>query len=400
MNITITPSHLGGTVAAVASKSMAHRLLICAALSLSPSEVACSGLSDDISATVRCLTALGADIAFENGVFSVRPIPRPVAGERLLDVAESGSTLRFMLPVACALGADTSFVMKGRLPERPLSPLYEELISHGCAVTKPGSNPLRAAGQLQSGRFTIPGDISSQFISGLLFALPLLDGESSLKITGAPESKPYIDLTISALKQFGVKIQSGESSYSIGGLQRYAADSGSVAVEGDWSNAAFWLCAGAIGYNEITVTNLDPASLQGDKSVIDILERFGADVRVGSGGVTVSRGELKGIDIDAGDTPDLVPVLAAVASVAEGRTVIRNAGRLRIKESDRLKTVTETFNALGADITETEDGLIINGKPRLVGGKPPLIGGKPPLNGRSRLVRVRRARHHHGRGSR
>lgn len=381
MTITITKPIRGGTVGAIASKSQAHRLLICAALSPGESRVVCSESSADIEATVRCLDALGAHINYVSGGFNVRPIRAPVVGERVLDCGESGSTLRFMLPVACALGVDAAFHMGGRLPSRPLSPLYEELISHGCALSPQGMNPLHTSGQLSGGRFTIPGNISSQFFSGLMFALPLLAVDSQIRIIGTLESRPYIDMTVAALNEFGIAVKSDENCYRIKGNQRYTAKE-TVSVEGDWSNAAFWLCAGAIGAarlgdgrqasassdNAVTVTNLKPDSLQGDKSILTILERFGARVIYGTDSVTVSRGSLKGIDIDAGDTPDLVPILAAVASVADGKTMIYNAERLRIKESDRLKTVTETLRTLGADITETKDGLIVIGKNQLTGG--------------------------------
>jgi 3-phosphoshikimate 1-carboxyvinyltransferase len=272
-----------------------------------------------------------------------------------------------MLPVACALGADVAFKMGGRLPARPLTPLYEELNAHGCALSPQGMNPLHQSGHLKGGTFTISGNVSSQFISGLLFALPLLNDDSLIKITGELESKPYIDMTIAALKEFGVIIKPGRHGYIVKGKQHYAPRY-TVNVEGDWSNAAVWLCVGAVGSGELTVTNLNMNSLQGDKKILDFLERFGARVSREDDRVTVVRGVLRGIDIDAADTPDLVPVLAAVASVAEGTTVIRNAVRLRIKETDRLKTVTASLSSLGADIKETRDGLIINGKERLNGG--------------------------------
>lgn len=367
MIVRLNKPKLGGTVSAIASKSRAHRLLICAALSENNTSVICSETSDDIDATVRCLNALGAKIVYARGAFDVKPAALPINGDRLLDCGESGSTLRFMLPVACALGARASFHMGGRLPLRPLSPLYEELGSHGCLLSPQGVNPLHISGQLRGGLFKIPGNISSQFISGLLFALPLVREDSRIELLGTVESKPYIDMTLSALNEFGIVIRSEENDFIISGNQRYTAKQ-SVNVEGDWSNAAFWLCAGALGEKSITVTNLNLQSLQGDKNVLPILERFGARLEYGSDSVTVSRGELKGIDIDAGDTPDLVPVLAAVAAVSGGRTTIYNAERLRIKESDRLESVTETLLALGADIKETNDGLIINGKNRLTGG--------------------------------
>jgi 3-phosphoshikimate 1-carboxyvinyltransferase len=394
MNIKITRPVQGGTIRAVVSKSQAHRLLICAALSSKESQVVCPETNNDIDATVRCLNALGADIVNDGGVFSVRPVTAPVVGERLLDVGESGATLRFMLPVACALGADAIFHMHGRLPARPLSPLYEELMAHGCALSPYGMNPLHTSGHLKSGSYTMPGNISSQFISGLMFALPLISGDSVIKITGEIESKPYVDMTIAALNKYGVIIKPGHHGYIIRGKQHYTSKE-TVNIEGDWSNAAFWLSAGALtacagrgrevtdaigdsvntsaagsisGAPDITVTNLNHASLQGDKSILKILERFGARVEVSKESARVKSGFLKGIDIDAGDIPDLVPILAAVASVADGKTTIYNAGRLRAKESDRLKTVTETLAALGADITEAQESLVINGKKQLVGG--------------------------------
>lgn len=376
MIINITKPVQGGTIRAIASKSQAHRLLICAALSENDSTVVCSETNNDIDATVRCLNALGARISYEGGAFQVCPIKGPIKGERLLDCGESGSTLRFLLPIACALGTDAAFKMSGRLPSRPLTPLYEELNARGCAFSPQGANPLRQSGHLKGGLFTIPGNISSQYISGLLFALPLLSEESFIKITGELESKPYVDMTIAAITAFGIVIEQGDHFYRIKGNQRYRSKQ-HVNVEGDWSNAAFWLCAGAISAaphagtidtNGITVTNLDQNSLQGDKSILPILERFGAHIEKNTDSVTVRPGDLKGIAIDAGNIPDLVPVLAAVASVAEGQTTIYNAERLRIKESDRLKAVTETLRALGADIAETPDGLVISGKIRLDGG--------------------------------
>ncbi|MEL4105693.1 3-phosphoshikimate 1-carboxyvinyltransferase [Oscillospiraceae bacterium WX1] len=367
MDIKITPSHLSGTLPAIASKSQAHRLLIAAALADAPSHVACGETSADIDATAACLSALGAQITYRHGIFEVVPVQTPVTGEKILDCRESGSTLRFMLPVCCALGATASLHMSGRLPNRPLSPLYEELISHGCALSPQGQNPLHTGGQLRGGRYTIAGNISSQYITGLLFSLPLLGEDSVINITGALESGPYVDMTLDVLSRFGITVTVAENRFIVPGNQTFRTP-GSVRVEGDWSNAAFWLCAGAIGTKSMTVTNLSTSSLQGDKAVFTVLQRFGATVTVAEDGVTVSRGALRGIDIDAGDTPDLVPVLSAVAAVADGQTRIYNAGRLRIKESDRLKTVTETLSALGADITETEDGLVIYGKKRLIGG--------------------------------
>jgi 3-phosphoshikimate 1-carboxyvinyltransferase len=247
------------------------------------------------------------------------------------------------------------------------------MILHGCTLSEQGRSPLICEGQLRSGAYTLPGNISSQFISGLLFALPLFSGDSSIQITGILESRPYVDMTLDALGLFGVTVREEGQFFFIPGGQ-VGCSPKNVRVEGDWSNAAFWLSMGAIGKNAIICTGLNPDSRQGDRAVTELLARFGACVTCGNGEVTVSPGILRGTEIDAGDVPDLVPVLAAVASAAEGKTIIRNAGRLRIKESDRLRTVAITLSNLGADIKETEDGLVIIGKKNLAGGKTQSFG--------------------------
>ncbi|MCL2070204.1 MAG: 3-phosphoshikimate 1-carboxyvinyltransferase [Treponema sp.] len=388
LKIRITKPLKGGTVRAIASKSEAHRLLLCAALASAPPAgecfVACPDRSEDIDATARCLEALGAELRYENEGFFVRPIGTKAgleknAGQterRVLDCGESGATLRFLLPVCGALGLAVSFDMKGRLSKRPLSPLIEEMAAHGCALSRPTPARLDCEGRLSHGSYTLPGDISSQFVSGLLFALPLLNGDSVLRVTGALESRPYVDMTLDALRLFGFRVLEEEACDDGSPLHVFAIPGGQsgsapprVRAGGDWSNAAFWLSAGAIGKGAITCTGLDPASRQGDRAIVELLEAFGAHVSRKPDAVTVSPGALRGTDIDAGNTPDLVPVLAAVASVAEGKTTIRNAGRLRIKESDRLRTVTELLSSLGADIMETEDGLVITGKKSLAGGE-------------------------------
>ena len=371
MEITIKKAVDGGSVKAIASKSQAHRILVCAAVSDAPVHVICSESSADIEATIRCIEALGADISRTGNGFIINPIKTAnVIKNAELDCGESGTTLRFMLPMCCALGADAALYAFGRLPQRPMAALSQELSSHGCTLTEHGIMPLKCGGQLKSGEYVLPGDVSSQFISGLLLALPLIEGDSVIELTGSIESKPYIDLTISILSKFGVEIISKENGrfYKVRGKQKYQSP-GIINVEGDWSNAAFWLCAGAVSKSPITCTNLNFTSLQGDIEVLHLLKHFGAEVEYGNNSATVSKSLLRGIEIDAQNIPDLVPVLAAVAAVAEGETVIKNAQRLRMKESDRLFSVTEMLTSLGADIRQTEDGLIINGKQCLEGGR-------------------------------
>ena len=330
----------------IPSKSDAHRAMICQALSRLTSgrscEIHCEGTSRDIEATQKCMAAL-------------------LSGEEAMYCGESGSTLRFLLPVMGALGHRASFYGEGRLPQRPLSPLYEQLESHGCVLTPKGSVPLTISGQLKPGNFTLPGDVSSQYISGLLFALPLLKGGSRIVITGSLQSQGYVDMTLRTMKAFGVEILPEENGYTVPGGQPYQAPDRYL-VEGDWSNGCFWLAAGAFTEGGICVRGLDTASLQRDKEILFLLKNFGANVKIEEKGVCVSPGKLKGIEIDASQIPDMVPILAVIACGAEGNTVIRNAGRLRAKESDRLTSVAQVLSGLGASIEELEDGLVISGR--------------------------------------
>ena len=377
----IEPGPLAGTVPAIASKSVAHRVIIAAALANGTTRIACNTTCADIDATIRCLETLGARIERTDEGFLVHPIPksqehgilRALAGG-VLDCGESGSTLRFLLPVACALGADATFTGAARLGARPLAPLDTELIAAGCTLEGLGGLPLTARGRMRPGRFELPGNVSSQFISGLLLACPLLGQPSEIRVTGRIESKPYIALTLQALAAFGVTVRVEHEVVSDVEATRYFIDGapyrtpGDVAVEGDWSNAAFWLCAGAMGSKPITVTGLSLASAQGDRTIMAALSRFGARMRRGTGAATAQPDHLRGFTLSAQDVPDLVPVLAAVASVAEGRTIIRDCGRLRLKESDRLETTTRELTALGARVRIAGDDLLIQGVDELRGG--------------------------------
>lgn len=366
MKRLIEPSAPFGTIKAIASKSAAHRLMICAAFADTETKIRCEETNKDIEATAECLSALGAKIRREAPFYIVSPIKELRRGA-LLNCNESGSTLRFLIPVAAAIGADADFLMAGRLPERPLSPLREELETHGISFNEAGSNPLSCRGSLSGNFFKIAGNISSQFISGLLFALTLMRRDATLEITGSIESAPYIDMTVDALRIFSAEPQKIGNTYIINGNTPLISPR-SIDVEGDWSNAAFPLSLGAIGDGEVSVFGLDPDSHQGDRAIVALLERFGANIEFSNGTYTVSRGELHGIDIDASQIPDLVPILATVASVAKGETKIYGAARLRIKESDRLATTTAMLSSLGANIRELDDGLIINGMPNLSGG--------------------------------
>ncbi len=323
MDITITPRKLSGTVKAIPSKSQAHRYLICSAFAKTPTTLICPDTNRDIEATADCLRALGCDIQRTEEGYHIVPIQK-IPEKALFNCCESGSTLRFMLPIAGALGVDATFQMAGRLPQRPLSPLWEEMERMGCILTRPTDDTIHCCGKLQPGNYSIDGSVSSQFITGLLFALSLLKGESNLQITGKIESKPYIDMTQKAMTLFNAP--------------QYRSP-GTVTVEGDWSNGAFWLAAKQLG-SDLTVENLDENSPQGDREVAMILPQL----------------ESGAAEISTADIPDLVPILSVVAAAKHG-AVFTNIQRLRMKESDRVASTIAMLEALGGKATATEDTL-------------------------------------------
>ena len=364
MKRRILPGSRAGTVTAPASKSHAHRLLLCAALSRAESRIRCGTLSRDLLATVNCLRALGAEIREEGDALRVTPLREPPAGAALLPCGESGTTLRLLLPLAGALGARVCFRREGRLWQRPLSPLDRELCDHGMRFAEDGEL-LYAEGSLRPGDYRLPGNVSSQFVSGLLLALPLLEGESRLAVTEPVESAAYIRMTEDALRLGGLRFAKEKWTYSIPGGQRPAL-SGAYRAEGDWSNAAFFLCMGALGEEGVRVRGLLEASSQGDRAVLELLRGFGARVETGEDGVLVRRGTLRGLVIDAAPIPDLIPVLSVLAAGAEGETRIVNAGRLRLKESDRLKTTAALLRGLGGGSDHGVRLLTRAGQPLLV----------------------------------
>lgn len=353
--LTIKPQNLTGKVQIPSSKSMGHRELICARLAGGSSKVENITPSKDIEATERVLDALMNE---ESKV--------------TLDCGESGSTLRFLIPLASLTGKEVTFVGEGKLVSRPLDAYYEIFKKQGIKFsTGPNGNlPLTFRGSLKAGEYELPGDVSSQFISGLLFALPLLQKDSTLKITSSLESKSYVELTINVLEKYGIIINHSEDymEYFIAGKQKYQPRKVS-SVEGDFSQIAFWLVAGTLG-EKITGLGMDIKSKQGDKAIIDIINAMGGKVTVNGDKTEITAVPKKthGTVIDAVNCPDIIPVLTVLAALSEGKTEIINAGRLRIKESDRLKAMTSELNKLGAHVTELEEGLIIEGVNKLQGG--------------------------------
>ena len=330
MDITLHPVKLSGTVTVPPSKSIAHRMLIYAALADHPTDLVCPETGDDINATIDCLQALGADILLQKAGYHIVPIAQfPESAD--LYCRESGSTLRFLLPIVGALGVSATFHMEGRLPQRPLSPLIDEMQRMGCHITRPTNSTIFCTGKLRCGYYQIDGSVSSQFISGLTMALPLISGESHLEIIGNVESKPYIDMTTQVANLFT------------------SIPSTPIIVEGDWSNAAFWLAASALG-SQISIDGIARTAMQGDQQIVTLLPK-----------ILHAHQEISGKDI-----PDLIPILAVVAAATNGAT-FTNISRLRTKESDRVAAIINMVCSLGGKAEATEDTLTIYAT-GLVGG--------------------------------
>ncbi len=365
MDVRITPGALSGTFAAIPSKSDAHRLLICAALADGPTRIQLPVRSADMDATVGCLRALGAAVTESaSGELTVRP--GAVPENPVLNCGESGSTLRFLLPVAAALCGEVSFTGEGRLPQRPLGALLDAMGAHGAAASAPAL-PLTVRGRLRAGSYTLPGDVSSQFISGLLLALPLCAGDSELRLTSPLQSAAYVDMTLGTLARFGVRVDLYADGYGIPGGQRYRSP-GRAAAEGDWSNAAFFLTAGALS-GGVACTGLDAQSRQADLAIAALLRRFGAAVEASTERIFAAPGELTPQDIDVSEFPDLFPILAVLACGAKGTSTLYNAARLRLKESDRIACVAQMLRDLGAEVSEAPDALAVTGRGELSGGE-------------------------------
>lgn len=369
-NVRIIPSELSGEVRIPSSKSVGHRYIICAALSEECSVIDNITFSQDIYATIDAMRALGADISVEeekNRVV-VQGIKGDKVNEAFIDCHESGSTLRFLIPIAAVKSHKSILRGKGRLVSRPLDIYYDIFHEKNIKyINENGELPLTVLGELKSGEYRVKGNVSSQFISGLMFALPLLKGNSKIIITTELESKGYVDLTIDALRKYSVHIQNENYRvFNIKGNQKYISKD--LSVEGDFSQVAFWMAAGALGEKAIC-SNLDMSSLQGDKVILNIIRDMGAQIKLHKDRIEVSKSQLLGRTIDASQCPDLVPILAVLGAVSMGETRIINAERLRIKESDRLRAVTEELNKIGAHIIELKDGLIISGTNSLKGGK-------------------------------
>jgi 3-phosphoshikimate 1-carboxyvinyltransferase len=326
MNIEIIPGKLKGSIKSIQSKSDAHRTLICAALSHCAQQIVLDMPSEDIKATMNAVHILDSS--------------------KIADCGESGTTLRLLLPVAAALGLEIKFTGRGRLPQRPMEPMLSLLREHGCEIT--GKNlPLKIKGTLKSGEYKLPGDVSSQYVSGLLLALPLLNGNSKITLTTPLESSGYVDMTINTMHKFDVKVTPTSDGWTINGKQTYKAPD-YISIEGDWSNSAFWFVANALG-SQIHVTGLNENTYQKDRRIKEILS-----------------GSLRNIDVK--DIPDLVPALAVAACGLKGRVVLENCGRLRLKESNRIKSVCKMINDLGGKAEEENDNIIVYGEGLLNGG--------------------------------
>lgn len=364
MDIAITWNGVFGVASAIASKSDAHRALIAAALSDKPTRFNLGLSSLDIEATISCLVSLGAKVIREESTLMVEPIGQPSLSP-VLNCNESGSTLRFLIPLSAVVSKNPTFIGQGRLLERPISPLANAMEDRGCAFSS-HSIPLSVSGELKSGKFSLPGNVSSQFISGLMFALPLINGDSEIILTSTLESAAYVDMTIDTLSRFNIKIEKTDHGFFIHGNQKYISPS-NYTVERDWSNIAPFLASAALG-GEVTATGLNPFSKQSDIAIIDILKRFGAEITQENSCITVRKKNASPFDLDVSSCPDLFPVAAVLACGAMGKSRLYNAARLRLKESDRIESTMALIKALGGECFAEDDALTIIGSGRLLGG--------------------------------
>lgn len=374
--VVYSPGFAGGEVVMPPSKSAAHRALLCAGLSGGRCLLSNMDVSEDISATIGALNVLGLTVQHdpEKKTMLVEPQkPCPPGGE--IDCRESGGLLRFIIPIAAALGGRWRFTGRGRLPQRPLGVYADLLPDHGVAFRTEGGLPLEIEGKLTPGLFAMPGDISSQFVTGLLFALPLLDGDSEIQLTSPLESVGYVDMTLQVLGDFGVHIDKTESGWHVPGRQRYT--SRDYHVEGDWSQAAFFLNMAALSPEgaPVRIGGLDPHSLQGDRACVEVFGSFGLSTHWEDGWLVAQNlragepfGGLKGQVVDMAQITDMAPALSVCAALSEGETRLTNAGRLRLKESDRLAAMEQAINALGGKAQAVGDELRIQGVPHFSGG--------------------------------
>ena len=368
MDITITPAKLAGSVTPPPSTAQAHRALIAAALADGESVISNVAFSQDIAATLDCLDNLGANFERDGNTVTVQGMGASAMSplRRLayphLDCGESGSTLRFLIPIALAVRGGGIFSGRGRLMERPQKP-YFDLFDEKGIYHELKDGVLTVTGTLAPGEYRLPGDVSSQFVTGLLYALPLRDGDSEIILTSPLESRGYVDMTLDVLKRFGIVVEETENGFLIPGRQIYQPHD--FAIEADWSQAGFWYAAKFLG-NPVDVTGMNPDSVQGDAVIDTQTAELGLELGPGLG---LELGPGLGLELDVSNCPDLVPPLAAMAALRAGQTTrLTNAARLRIKESDRLAAVTQVLNALGADVTEEPDSLTIRGKEALAGG--------------------------------
>ena len=349
------------------SKSASHRAMICAALAQGTTRLENFAYSQDMLATLRCVEALGAKVVRGEDWVTITGIDMPSPRARM-DCGESGSTLRFFVPIAAALGCKAVFTGQGKLPTRPIAPLVEAMTPHGITFDYQGTMPFSLSGKLEGGVFEIAGDISSQYVTGLLFAAPLLTKDTVIRLTTPLTSRSYVDMTVQTMQDFGITIIPTQDGWQIPGNQRYRCQN-RYPVECDYSNAAFFLTAGAIGGRAVTVRGLRRCSTQGDRAILELLSRFGASVTVEEDGtVFVAPRPLQAITIDAQDIPDLVPILCVAACHAAGTTRITHVGRLRYKESDRLAAMADCLTRLGGIVKVGEDEINITGAP-LHGGR-------------------------------
>lgn len=364
MAVMVYPNFIKGNIKAVDSKTLGHRVLMGACLSDKETVIELKELSLDLLSTMECLEALGASFVRKEASIIVSPIKDPPVSA-LLNVGESGSTLRFLLPLAAVLTKEAEFRGTGKLPERPVVDLIQEMTKNGCIFSSK-KLPFTVGGTLKPGKYSVPGNVTSQYLTGLLFALPLLEKDSLIEIKGPLESMGYVEITLSVLKEFNIEVEKTKRGYKIKGNQKFKSP-GTLEVEGDWSNAAFFMAMGALN-GDVTIEGLREDSLQPDRAFLNILKSMGADTAFKDRSLHIKKSQLLGVDVDVSQCPDLLPVLALVMAQAKGDSRIYGGKRVRLKESDRISTIAKNLKELGIHVIEEEDGILIKGADSFKGG--------------------------------
>lgn len=369
MNVKIKPNEIKGKMKSIPSKSLLHRAIILSGIAKDREIILeqVNTISEDIEATLTCIEKLGAKTKVEGDSIRITSLGNIKKSKVELHCKESGTTLRLLLPLVSTFSKEATVDCSEGLRKRPIRELIETLEESGLYFKEKGF-PINISGNVTTDFFKISGDISSQYVSGLLLLSSLLDQRSSIYLTTKLESRAYVNITIKVLRDFGIIVNELEEGvFEIYGGRDKILPPKEYQIEGDWSNAAFFLVGGCLG-DSIKMSGLNLESSQGDKKIVQILKKAGAILTCSDDFISSNRSHLNSFEVDFSETPDLFPILSVVAALSKGQSILKGGERLKLKESNRIESTFQMLKSLGADVKKREDGLIIQGKEILDGG--------------------------------